>query len=149
MEKPSTKKQMQSFLGCINYHRRYVANWSEIIKPLQDAVVATSSRRKIAWNEQMDKAFDDIRNAISKDIKLAFPDFPSAEPLRLYVDASGYSVGACLTQVQQGELCIITHASNLLKSHQKNWACIDKELYAILFGIQTHRAYLLGQHFVV
>jgi len=34
-EKPKNKKQLQSFLGLINWNRRYIKNLSRLIRPLE------------------------------------------------------------------------------------------------------------------
>ena len=45
---PHKKKAMQSFLGKINFMRRFISNFAEIVKPLQEMIkkIITSSGQR-------------------------------------------------------------------------------------------------------
>ena len=98
--RPTTVRQLHEFMGFANFQRKFVPNFSRIQKPLS---VETGERRTrtLKWNEDME-AFQTIKRKISEDVCLASPDYgDEAEPLELYVDASGIGAGACLAQKQQ------------------------------------------------
>ena len=46
---PATKKSMQSFLGKINFVRRFVPSFSEIVRPLQNMIKKDSS---FSWGDR-------------------------------------------------------------------------------------------------
>jgi hypothetical protein len=69
---PRRKKEVQSFLGRINFLRRFIPNLKEIIKYI------TSMLRKgneIKWTQEARKSFEDIKIALTKAPVLASPDF--------------------------------------------------------------------------
>ncbi|GFX76392.1 retrovirus-related Pol polyprotein from transposon opus [Trichonephila clavipes] len=57
-------------------------------------------------------------------------------PFQVHCDASDYGVGCCLTQQDtEGIYRPITFASQKFKATQKNWASIEKEAWAVLYGL--------------
>ncbi|GFU92293.1 RT_RNaseH domain-containing protein [Trichonephila clavipes] len=54
---------------------------------------------------------------------------------RVHCDASDYGVGCCLTQQDtEGIYRPIAFASQKFNATQKNWASIEKEAWAVLYG---------------
>ena len=71
--------------------------------------------------------------------------FDPDKDLRLQVDASKYGLGAVL--LQDGKP--IAYASKSLSETEINYAQIEKELFAIVFGCKRFHQYLYGRQFVV
>jgi hypothetical protein len=69
---PVNKKALQSFLGKINFIRRFVPNFAERIKPLSALLKKDVAFR---WGNEADRSFEDIKNAISQAPVLISPDF--------------------------------------------------------------------------
>jgi hypothetical protein len=69
---PVNKKALQSFLGKINFIRRFVPNFAERIKPLSALL-----KKDVAfwWGNETNRSFEDIKNAISQALVLISPDF--------------------------------------------------------------------------
>ena len=78
-----------------------------MLAPLSDLVAecgTTKAQRKKAgfkkppwrWNAEHQKAFDDVKEVIARDVVLAYPDFDS--PFEIYTDASSRQLGAVITQ---------------------------------------------------
>src|SRR5437762_1588455 len=63
--RPKTLKELQSFLGLVNYYRKFIANFSKIALPLTDATRnnTQSNLRPIEWTEPMQTAFDQLKEA--------------------------------------------------------------------------------------
>jgi hypothetical protein len=68
----ANKKSLQSFLGKINFIRRFVPNFVEKIKPLSALLKKDVAFR---WGDETNRSFEDIKNAISQDPVLISPDF--------------------------------------------------------------------------
>jgi len=56
---PQTLKQLQSFLGLINYYRKFIKNYSRIAAPLTDDPDVDINKRT---NERFDKAASRLHN---------------------------------------------------------------------------------------
>ena len=61
---------------------------------------------------------------------LAFPN--ADDPFIIDTDASETSIGAELSQVQNGQEVVISHTSNILMHEQKRWCTTQKELLAVV-----------------
>ena len=147
--KPTTVKQLREFMGLVNWQRKFVPHCAEIGKPLY-VYTGGKGNAKLSWTPEMDRAYQELKEALAMDVKLAFPDYSSsAEPLELFVDASATGAGACLCQKQSGERRVIAHASMAFTETQMRYSTIERELVAIRWGTKAFRAFLYGQHFVL
>ena len=95
---PHNKKAMQSFLGQINFVKRFVPNFSRIISPLQVMIKKNSIFK---WGQEEYEAFNLIKQAIVNAPSLATPNF--SDPFILYTFAFDKSYAAILTQANQDE----------------------------------------------
>ena len=63
----------------------------------------------------------------------------------IFVDASNYSVGACLSQPYGDRERPVTLASSKLTATQQNWATIEKEAYSALWSLHKFRHWIFGK----
>jgi hypothetical protein len=93
-EPPSTRRQLQRFLGFANFYRRFIQGFSTLFPPL---VSLTRKDAPFAWTTDCQLAFEALKKA-----------FITAPALRTYdwslktvveVDASNWASGGCLSQV--------------------------------------------------
>ena len=68
---PSNKKEVQSFLGFINFYQRFIEGFSCIARPLFDLTKANSTFK---WSSEEKSAFDTLRDKITLAPILALPD---------------------------------------------------------------------------
>jgi hypothetical protein len=87
--RPLDKKQLQSFLGLVNFYRRFIPAAAQILLPLTDALPGEVAW---TWTPAMDHSFGLINSILSTVATLTHPD-PAAE-LCLAVGASNTHVGA-------------------------------------------------------
>jgi hypothetical protein len=90
---PTSKKSMQSFLGQINFVRRFVPSFSEMVRPLQNLIKKDTQYH---WGPTENQAFNAIKKAIIDAPSLMSPDF--SQDFTLYTFASDRSYAAVLTQ---------------------------------------------------
>lgn len=108
----------------------------------------TRKKFKFVWSEERENAFKKMKQSIKDNAVLAFPQFDKL--FLLHTDASDYAIGAVLSQNDtQVNLRPITFESKIFSSAQKNYATIEKELYAIVWAVDKFRPYLLGQKFEI
>ncbi|XP_077528249.1 uncharacterized protein LOC144139884 [Haemaphysalis longicornis] len=89
--KPQNKKELQSFLGLINFYRSFLQNLSSHLQPLY---LLLRNGEQWAWKQTQDVAFQCSKELITKVPVLVH--FDPAELVLLTADASPYGVGAPL-----------------------------------------------------
>ena len=90
----------------VQYYRDMWAKWSQMLAPLSDLVGECREMKTIKknkdkkspwrWDPIHQKAFDNIKATIAKEVVLAYPDF--SKPFEIYTDASTKQLGAVITQ---------------------------------------------------
>ena len=90
---PSNKKEVQSFLGFINFYRRFIEGFSHIAQPLFDLTKADSAFK---WTSEEKSAFDTLWDRISLAPILMLPD--NSRPYCIEADSSDFSTRAVLSQ---------------------------------------------------
>ena len=143
---PTTKKQIRSFLGLVGFYRRFVPNFAEIAVPLTEATKDRSPVR-VVWTEDCDRAFNVLKEMLCAQPVCALPDF--SETFVLRTDASDTGLGAILIQDQGFGDQTIGCASRKLNDAERNYSTIEKELLAVVWGIQKFSPYLYGREFVL
>ena len=58
---PRSKRDIRSFLGKINFARRFIPNFSELVKHITTMLKKDA---KIKWTDQARSSFEDIKKAI-------------------------------------------------------------------------------------
>ena len=67
----------------------------------------------------------------------------------LGIDASGYALGAILSQDPIGKDLPIAYMSRTLKTAELNYSTTEKELLAIIFAVNQFRPYVFGRKFTL
>lgn len=90
---PSDKKELQTFLGMVNFVSRFIPNMSTVTAPLRELL-----KKDVAWvwEDRHQQSFMALREALSKAPVLAY--FTKGQPITLSVDASQSGVGAVIIQ---------------------------------------------------
>ena len=144
--RPTTKRQIRSFLGLVGFYRKFVPNFAEIAVPLTDA---TRDRApvKVRWDDDCERAFVELKRILCAQPACTLPDFDKVFVLR--TDASSTGLGAILLQDHGHGDQTIACASRKLNSAEKNYSTVEKELLAVVWGIEKFSAYLYGKEFVL
>jgi len=145
LPRPKDVSEVRAFIGLINYYGRFIKNLSCILKPLNDLLKKNSQFR---WTSACERAFNNAKQAFASDEILV--SFNPNLPVVLATDASPYGVGAVLSHVYpNGTERVIEYASNTLNDTQRKYTQIDKEAYAIIFGIKKFHNFLYGKRFTL
>ena len=146
--RPRTIQELRQFLGLVNFQRKFVPSCSGIARLLSE-LNGQSGSTVLTWTQDMVGSFEQLKYEIARDVTLAFPDYSdNAHPLCLWVDASAYGAGACLTQHQNGQDRSIAFASTSFTTAQRGYSATGRELAALRWGVKTFHAFLAGVHFV-
>ena len=138
--KTDDKKAVQRLLGMINYVGKFIPNLAEITKPLRELL-----KKEIDWhwNKTHEEAVNKIKELLISRSCLAF--FDPSKAMQIQVEASKSGIGAVL--MQNGKL--VSYASKSLTNAQKNYAIIEKELLAVLFGCERFQSFVDGSEVTI
>ena len=93
IDAPTTRKQLRSFIGMVNYYRDMWPQRSHLLAPLSSL---TSAKAKWNWTSECQNAFEDMKRLIAKETLLTYPNFK--KPFEIHTDASKVQLGACISQ---------------------------------------------------
>ena len=91
---PKNVQQLRSFLGLLNYYRKFLPNLVAIIQPLNNLL---QKNRKWEWTEECSEAVNSAKQLLTTSNLLTHYD-PSL-PLKLAADASQYGLGAVISHI--------------------------------------------------
>jgi hypothetical protein len=135
LKPPTTVHQVWSFLGLAGYYRRFIPDFSKIVKPITGLL---KNDTKFYWSSKCDEAFEQLKVLLTTAPVLAQPDIEN--PFDVYCGASGSGLGCVL--MQKGR--VITYASRQLRQHEEHYPTHDLELAAVVHALKISRHYLLG-----
>ncbi|GJP35290.1 hypothetical protein CLOM_g19797 [Closterium sp. NIES-68] len=136
---PTNLKELQSFLGFVNYVRRFIPNMAGLSAPLTDRL---KDHDCFWWGEKQQAAFDQLKIALTSPPVLRISD-PN-RPYEVVTDASDIAIGAVLLQDFGDGLQPVAYESRKLQGAEKNYTVHDKEMLAIVHAFKTWRCYLTG-----
>lgn len=139
---PKNIKELQAFLGLLNFYERFIPNKATILEPLHRLL---DKGIKWKWEKKEEEAFYKARTALTCDKTLIH--FDNKRSVTLTCDASEYGVGAVLSHIMDdGTERPILMGSRTLNKHERLYAQIDKEAAAIMFGLEKFHQYVYGRH---
>ena len=145
MRPPSSKKDVQIFLGMVNYYRRFIPNLSRFKAPIRMLV----SESHFAWPKIADVALGVIKELVCRNTILAYPSRDAK--LIVDTDALDEGLGAVISQIDSNGIeKPIAFASRTFSESEKKWTVMERECLAIVWAItdQFH-CYVFGSTFTV
>ena len=136
MSRPTDVKGVQRLVGLANYLARFLEKLADIFEPLRQL---THKDTDWHWSEVHENAFTRIKEAATQAPVLRY--FDPAQKTVLQCDASDTGLGATLLQNGQP----VAYASRSLTDTERNYAQIEKELLAIVFGAEKFNQYTYGR----
>jgi len=130
--RPSTTKELNSFLGFIGYYRTFIPRFSELTNELN----SMRKESKIEWNEDIEGKFIELKEEFSRKPIRAYPDYNSREPFQVAVDFSKENVAGILSQVQNGQERFIAAAGRKTTKYERNYHSTKGELSAIIYALR-------------
>ena len=139
-EPPTKVHELRSFLGLVNYYRRFIKGYSARAAPLTDLL---KKNKAWEWTTKCQEAFEDLKKAICEEPVLNLPDH--TKPYELHTDASDFAIGGVL--MQEGHP--VAYESRKLNDTERRYTVQEKEMTAIIHCLRVWRHYLLGTRFVI
>ena len=118
---PTTKRELQQFLGFVNFYRRFVKGFAKIAKPL----TKLTGKSEWFWTELQQKAFEELKQEITSEQTLIIPK--PGRPFRMETDASDFAIAAILSQEDdEGKWRPVAFMSRALNDAERNYEIYDK-----------------------
>jgi len=142
---PTTKKQMKSFLGLVNYFGSFIPNKSKLVKPLQKLTLPKS---EFKWDADCQKAFDNIKDLMSNKPFLHYPNYN--DTFYVMTDASDYAISAViLNKDKDNRMLPISFTGRGLTSQEEKLCIFQKELLAIIHALEKFSHFLMDKKFTI
>jgi len=138
---PTKVKQVQAFLGFANFYRRFIENFAKMSKLLSDL---TKKNCTWNWGIEQQNAFEVLKKAFTMAPVLRIPN--DKDPFKLSTDTSDFATGAVLSQkdIQTNLWHPVAFFSKSLDVHKRNYEIYNKELLAVIRGLEEYRHHLEG-----
>jgi hypothetical protein len=140
---PNIIKQLQQFLGMINFYRRFLPRIAATLQPLTDLL--RGNPNTLEWTASAADAFTAAKAALVATVLLSHPA-PGAT-LALAVDASDSHVGGVLQQLENRAWRPLAFFSQKLTPTQVRFSTLDRELLAASSSVRHFRFLLEGRKF--
>ena len=140
MPAPTDVEGIRRICGMAQYMSRFIPDLAGTLEPIR---ALTRKGVPFVWSKECENAFNTLKKNLSESACLAYYD-PSKE-LVIQVDSSKHGLGAVL--LQDGRP--IEYASRALTPSERNWAQIEKEALAVLYGLERFHQYTYGRPITV
>ncbi len=129
---PTSKRELQQFLGFVNFYRRFVKGFAKIAKNL----TKLTGKVEWIWTHLQQEAFDELRNEIASEQVLIIPK--PQRPFWMETDASDFAVTAILSQLDEDNVWKpVAFLSKALNDAERNY-----EIYVRQRNVGNHERVL-------
>jgi hypothetical protein len=136
---PRNVKEIQSFLGTINFLRRFIPNFAEIVKLITGMLKKDSG---VNWTTEARASFVHIKKFISEAPVLASPDY--LKDFLIFSFSSEHTIATVLLQKDdEGFERPIAFFSKSLRDAELKYDIIEKQAYAMVKALKAFRTYVL------
>ena len=142
---PTNVKELQSFLGMINYYRRFIPQAAGHLYALFECL--KGKPKSLQWTKACQNSFDCIKEALAAATLLHHPR-PQAQ-LALTTDASKFAIGAVLEQRGPIGWEPLGYYSAKLQPNQQLWPPYDRELLAAFKGVRYFKPFIEARPFTL
>ena len=140
MPQSVNKKELQSFVGMVNYLSKFTPRLSELAECLRDLIRINVP---FQWGPEHTEAFTSIKQEIIHAPVLKYYD--PKKPMVLQTDASIKGLGACLLQCGHP----VYFGSKALTDSQKGYVAIELEALAVSWTMEKFHHFLYATKFVL
>jgi hypothetical protein len=141
---PHTVKEIRSFLGHTGFYRRFIQDFSNILRPLCKLL---AKETLFIFYEECMKAFGALKKIMTSTPIILPPN--RGVPFEIMCDALDYAVGAVLEQRVNKLPHVIYYASRTLNDALLNYFTTEKEFLALVFALDKFRSYLLDSKIII
>jgi hypothetical protein len=137
---PKNVHDIRSFLGLVNYFKKFIEHFASLAQPLTDL---TRAKTKWEWTDCCQQSFLALKYCLTNAPLLRSPN--EQLPYKVVTDAFADGLGAVLMQEGQP----ICFESRKLNDAERNYHTTESEMLAVVHALKTWRCYLEGATFTV
>ncbi|XP_073219715.1 uncharacterized protein [Cicer arietinum] len=140
MPAPRTEKEVRGFLGRLNYIARFISHLTATCEPIFKLL---RKDQKVEWNENCQKAFEKIKQYLSKPPILVPP--VHGKPLIMYLTVLDESMGCVLGQHDESgrKEHAIYYLSKKFTSCETRYSLLERTCCALAWAARRLRQYML------
>jgi len=144
--RPSSPKDVQSFIGLLNFYNKFSEKFSQLSVPLTEL---TKKQKKWTWESKHEESFIKLKQEFSKQIYLSYIDF--SLPFFVQSDASDLAVGGIVYQMgNNNEKSVIAcYSKKLSEREARTYSVTEKELYAVVVAVKKFYDILAGNEIFI
>ncbi|KAK4384288.1 polyprotein [Sesamum angolense] len=136
-EENLTTKEIQQFLGIVNYIKDFIPECSRYTSQLSKLL----KKEPPPWGQAQTMALQKLKQVCQQPLPLKIP---STGHRILETDACNEFWGAILIEEENGKKHFCGHASGQFKDSEKHYHAVYKEILAIKYGIKKFEFHLIG-----
>jgi len=142
--RPKNQKEVRMFLGLCNYFRKSILHYADKTHALTKLLRKDVS---FTWDDEQEESFRVLKDALTNAPVMAIPD--ASQPYYLTCDASDTSVSFNLSQIIDKVERVIEYGARGLRKSELNYTISEKEILAVVCGVQHYHEYLSGKKFKI
>ena len=136
MPTPTDVASVRRFIGFTNYLSKFLPRLSDVCEPLRKLTLPDV---EWFWTNLHDSAVQQVKRLVTNAPVLKY--FDSTKGVTLQCDASDKGLGAVLMQDDHP----VAYASRALTDPETRYAQIEKELLAVVYGLEKFHTYTYGR----
>ena len=141
---PTNVSQLQSYLGMLNFYRKFLSNAATLLEPLNMLL-----RKDVKWEwgkKQSDAFLKSKEMLLNSDVLVHFnPDLP----ITVSADSSSYGIGAVLCHVINGQERPVSFISRSLSDVERRYSQLEREALALVYALKKFHYFLYGSKFTL
>jgi len=103
-------------------------------------------KQKWEWTKKQERAFRELKERFTKELVLAVPDLD--KKIRIEVNTSDYATGGVLSmECEDRRWRPVVYLLKLLNETERNYEIHNKEMLAVIRGLENWRHLLKGARF--
>jgi hypothetical protein len=142
---PTSKKEVQDFMGVINFVSRFVPDFVVMVKLIHNFL---KKDRSFSWTDDVENSFEGIKKAISSTPILVKPDFEKG--FTIYTNSTEEVVFVVLMQNDdQDNEKTVAYMSQSLSCDEFKYSFIERHTFSLVKVVEKFCHFILGKHTLV
>ena len=146
LPKPTTAKQMRSFLGTTGYCRQWIPDYAALVRPLLE-IGSANAPNPLTWTQEADEAFVTLKQALSSAPALGIPNYE--KPFHLYANESRGFAQSVLAQKHGNKLQPVAYYSTKLDPVAQGFPSCLRAVAAASLTVQATEPLVAGHTLIL